>query len=100
MLCLNLVDKYFIEEWGSIDINKSDYWRTQYNNCKEFMGKNPSFKPRVKYNSPSLSGTNKVDGQPIETMSETMCEVYLKQAIENENYELAEKLRKRLERFR
>jgi hypothetical protein len=31
---------------------------------------------------------------------EIMCEVYLKQAISQENYELADKLRKRMERFR
>ena len=41
-----------------------------------------------------------IDGQPIETLSETMCEVYLKKAIAEENYELADKLRKRMERFR
>jgi len=29
-----------------------------------------------------------------------MCEIYLKQALESENYELAEMLKKRLENFR
>jgi hypothetical protein len=41
-----------------------------------------------------------IDGQPIETLNEIMCEIYLKQAISQENYELADKLRKRMERFR
>ena len=93
-------NKTFIEEWKSIDVNKSDYWRTQHNNCKNFMGKDPGFNPIVKDKVPSSSDTDMIDGQPIETLSEIMCEVYLKQAIENENYELADKLRKRMERFR
>ena len=95
-----LDNKTFIEEWKSIDVNKSDYWRTQHNNCKNFMGKDPGFNPIVKDKVPSSSDTDMIDGQPIETLSEIMCEVYLKQAIENENYELADKLRKRMERFR
>ena len=90
--------KCFIEEWKSIDTNKSDYWRTQHNNCKNFMGKDPGFTPIV--TDAVSSDTDMIDGQPIETLSETMCEAYLKKAINQENYELAEKLRKRMERFR
>ena len=96
-----LGNKVFVEEWKAIDVNKSNYWRTQYNECKGFMGKDPSFTPVVTDVVPSSSSdTDMIDGQPIETLSEIMCEVYLKQAIQNENYELAEKLRKRMERFR
>jgi len=94
-------NKVFIEEWKAIDMNKSDYWRTQFNNCKGFMGKDPSFTPVVTDVVPSsTSNTDMIDGQPIETLSETMCEAYLRQALNQENYELAEKLRKRMERFR
>jgi hypothetical protein len=95
-----LGNKYFIEEWKSIDVNKSDYWRTQHNNCKNFMGKDPSFNPIVTDKVSSSSDTDMIDGQPIETLNEIMCEIYLKQAISQENYELADKLRKRMERFR
>jgi hypothetical protein len=95
-----LGNKYFIEEWKSIDTNKSDYWRTQHNKCKNFMGKNPSFNPIVTDKVSLSSDIDMIDGQPIETLSEIMCEVYLKQAISQENYELADKLRKRMERFR
>jgi DNA-directed RNA polymerase subunit L len=41
-----------------------------------------------------------VNGKPIELLSEIECEVQLKLAIENEDYTLADKLRKRLEKFR
>ena len=62
------------------------------------MGKDPGFKPIVVMDTvpSSTSNGDMVDGKPIETLSETMCEVYLKQAIENEDYELADKLRKRI----
>jgi hypothetical protein len=65
------------------------------------MGKVPSFRPIVTdIVESSTSNSDMVDGQPIETLSETMCEIYLKKAIEDENYEMADKLRKRMERFR
>jgi hypothetical protein len=41
-----------------------------------------------------------VDGQPIETMNETLCKIHLEKALKEEKYELAEALRKRLENFR
>lgn len=94
-------NKVFIEDWKSLKTNKSDYWRTQHNNCQEYMGKVPSFTPIVTdIVESSTSNSDMVDGQPIETLSETMCEIYLKKAIKDENYEMADKLRKRMERFR
>ena len=63
------------------------------------MGSKPGFNPHVEPEKPNeSSGT--IDGEPIETMSEIKCQVHLKKAIEEENYELADKLRKRLENFR
>ena len=93
-------NKVFIENWKSVKTNKSDYWRTQHNNCQEYMGKNPGFSPVVSHGTETSDNSDMVDGQPIDTLSETLCEVYLKKAIEEENYELADKLRKRMERFR
>lgn len=89
----------FCESWSSIDENKSQKWRDYYSSCQTIMGKNPNFTPEV---SESSSKTNSgiIEGEPIETMTETMCQIYLKKAIEAENYELADKLRKRMENFR
>ena len=64
------------------------------------MGKTPAFNEHVKSSSKSFDSTDSVDGTPIETMSETLCQIHLKRAIEEENYELADKIRKRLENFR
>jgi hypothetical protein len=41
-----------------------------------------------------------VDGKPVETLSEIECEIYLKKALEEEAYELADAIRKRSEKFR
>jgi hypothetical protein len=41
-----------------------------------------------------------VNGKDISSMNETECQAYLDKAIEEEDYELAEKLRKQLEKFR
>ncbi len=46
---------------------------------------------------PSDSGTT--NGKDISSMNETECQAYLKQALEEEDYELAEKIRKQLEKF-
>lgn len=92
-------DKVFCESWSSIDTNKSQVWRDNVSKCTKFMGSKPGFNPHVEPETPNTSSGD-VEGEPIETMNETMCQVYLKKAIEEENYELADKLRKRLENFR
>ena len=40
------------------------------------------------------------NGKPIDVMSEIECEVYLKKALEEEDYDTAELIRKRMEKFR
>jgi hypothetical protein len=42
---------------------------------------------------------NKTNGKDITSMNETECQSYLNKAIEDENYELADKIRKQLEKF-
>lgn len=44
--------------------------------------------------------SGKTNGKDISSMNETECQAYLTRAIEEEDYELAEKLRKQLEKFR
>ena len=48
----------------------------------------------------SSTSKDKVNGKPIEVLSEIECEVQLKLAIEKEDYDLADKIRKRMEKFR
>ena len=42
----------------------------------------------------------KTNGKDISSMNETECQAYLTRAIEEEDYELAEKIRKQLEKFK
>ena len=46
------------------------------------------------------SDSDITNGKDISSMNETECQVYLNQALEEEDYELAEKIRKQLEKFR
>jgi hypothetical protein len=85
--------------WDCFSDNKSAIWRRNYDNCKLSMGVDPGFNSEVKDSSSSLSG-KKVEGKSIELLSEVECEVYLKKAIENEDYDTAELIRKRMEKFR
>jgi hypothetical protein len=83
-------------DWDTLRFNKSATWRRNWNECKEYMGeKKPGFSPGLK-----TSTHLKVDGKPVETLTEVECEVYLKRALEEENYELATAIRKRAEKFR
>jgi hypothetical protein len=84
--------------WDCFNDNKSAIWRRNYENCKSSMGVEPGFNPSISDTS-SLSG-KKVEGKPIELLSEVECEVYLKKAIEDEDYDMAELIRKRMEKFR
>jgi phenylpropionate dioxygenase-like ring-hydroxylating dioxygenase large terminal subunit len=96
----NVGGKVFCEEWSSVDINKSQKWRDYYTSCEEFMGMEPGFDKGVREGNTSKNISDMIDGHPIATMTETLCQVYLNKAIQEENYELADKLRKRMENFR
>ena len=85
-------------EWGVLLTNKSDVWRQNYEEAKKVMGVNPGFSGGIGDESESTG--KKVDGKPVDLMNEIECEVYLKQAIENEDYDTAELIKKRMEKFR
>lgn len=99
---LSIGKKVFKEDYESVQHNKSDAWRKNYERSKKFMGADPAFSPTVEPDSVSgeVGEKDMIDGEPIETMNETLCQIYLNQALEEKDFELAEKLRKRLERFR
>jgi hypothetical protein len=86
--------------WDCFKDNKSAIWRRNYENCKSTMGVEPGFKPSVNDTSSSTLSGKKYDGKPIELLTEVECEVYLKKAIEDEDYDAAELIRKRMEKFR
>jgi hypothetical protein len=48
----------------------------------------------------SETDNGKTNGKDISSMNETECQAYLNMAIQEENYELADKIRKQLEKFR
>lgn len=83
--------------WDKYNFNKSAVWRANYDECKKAMGKDPDFTRGLTSNN---TIGKKVDGKPIELLSEVECEVYLKQSLANEDYETAELIRKRMEKFR
>jgi len=85
-------------DWDVLRDNKSDLWRQNYEEAKKVMGVNPGFSGGVGDESETTG--KKVDGKPVDLMSEIECEVYLKQAIENEDYDTAELIKKRMEKFR
>ena len=85
-------------DWDVLLNNKSDLWRQNYEEAKKVMGVNPGFSGGVGDESESTG--KKVDGKPVDLMSEIECEVYLKQAIKNEDYDTAELIKKRMEKFR
>ena len=92
-------------KWCEMKENKSALWRNNFNEAKKVMGTDPAFdagvdqtERNVGTTSHGISGT--VDGKPIELLSEVECEVYLKKAVETEDYKVAEQIRKRMEHFR
>ena len=48
----------------------------------------------------SSKDDNKTNGKNIDTMNETECNAYLNKAIEEEDYELAEKIKRRLKELK
>lgn len=84
-------------EWSKFKFNKSSLWRRNHKSCEDYMGTQPGFKPGLKN---EVSGKSNVNGKPIELLSEVECQVFLKQALEEENYELAETIKKQMEKYR
>lgn len=85
-------------EWSCFDANKSALWRRNYEECKKYMGVDPGFNAElIESNSNSKA---KIHGKTIELLSEVECEVYLKIAINEEDYDTAELIKRRMEKFR
>jgi len=84
-------------EWKRLDFNKSATWRRNHQSCEKAMGKKPGFSPEL---GKTTSSSQKIDGKHIELLTEIECQIYLKQALETEDYELAEKIKKQMEKYR
>ena len=83
--------------WDCLNFNKDAGWRENFEEAKKVMGCDPEFPNGV---GTSSTSKGKVNGKLIEVLSEIECEVQLKLAIEKEDYDLADRIRKRMEKFR
>ena len=61
------------------------------------MKTEPGFKPELRDGS---SKSDVCDGKVIELMSEIECQVYLKLALESEDFETASKIREQMKKYR
>lgn len=87
--------------WDELSVNKSALWRRNYDEAKKVMGVDPGFSRVVSVSSVGkTSGGKTYDGKVIELLNEIECQVYLKKALEDEDFEVAELIKKRLEKFR
>jgi len=91
-------DMVYQVNWSVMVFNKSATWRKNYEEAKKVMGCEPGFNGGVSESSESTG--KKVDGKPVDLMTEIECEVYLKKALDVEDYDTAELIKKRMEKFR
>lgn len=91
-------DMVYKVNWSIMDFNKSYIWRKNYEDAKKVMGCDPGFSGGIGDSSETTG--KKVDGKPVDLMNEIECEVYLKKAIEKEDFDTAELIKKRMEKFR
>jgi len=88
-------------EWSCFEANKSALWRRNYDECKKSMGVKPGFSSEIGNESiNSLSNGDKIDGKPIILLTEIECQVYLEKAINAEDYNTAEKIKRQMEKYR
>jgi hypothetical protein len=91
-------DMVYQVNWSVMNFNKSATWRKNYEEAKKVMGCDPAFSGGV---GDSSESTGRIyDGKPIDLMNEIECEVYLKKALSEEDYDTAELIKKRMEKFR
>lgn len=91
-------DMVYQVNWSVMNFNKSYTWRKNYDDAKKVMGCDPAFSGGVGESNNSIGRI--YNGKPIDVMSEIECEVYLKKALSEEDYDTAELIRKRMEKFR
>ena len=91
-------DMIYQVDWSVMNFNKSATWRKNYDEAKKVMGCDPGFSNSVGEESESTGKT--YSGKPIDLMNEIECEVYLKKALDEEDYDTAELIKKRMEKFR
>jgi hypothetical protein len=91
-------DMVYQVNWSVMNFNKSATWRQNYEEAKKVMGCEPGFTGGVSESSKSTGKT--YSGKPIDLMTEIECEVYLKKALDAEDYDTAELIKKRMEKFR
>jgi len=85
-------------EWNRFNFNKSAVWRRNYKNCGDYMnGVKPGFNAVIK---PSSKIKIEIDGKAVELLTEIECQIYLKKALDSEDYELAESIKKQMEKYR
>ncbi len=89
-------------DYDEITHNKSLTWRQNYDDCEKFMGgQKPAFSRNIKQEEFGNGGSDKkIHGKHISELTETECQVYLKECIENEWYEKAEMIKKQMEKYR
>jgi hypothetical protein len=91
-------------DYNVIDFNKSLTWRQNYDSCEKFMkGQKPAFKGNIEqeeYCDGDGTVDEKIHGKYISELTETECQVYLKECVENEWYEKAEMIKKQMEKYR
>lgn len=86
-------------DYEYLNYNKSALWRRHYKSCELFMGKSPSFDPRVTINNKKGNITI-IHGKSIESLTETECQIYLNECLKNEDYETAELIKKQMGKYR
>lgn len=85
--------------WGNYRRNISNDWRDKWDECKKDMNKEPAFIRDTPFKDNKSDGTTYY-GISIEMMSEIECDTYLKLAIEEQQYDIAAKIRDRRKSFR
>jgi hypothetical protein len=94
-------DKIKIIKMRYLINNKSAKRREYYIKCNEFMGFSPGFKKELVYIEKKIEVKNNIlNNKSVESLTEIECQIYLKSAIEQEDYMLAEKIRKQMEKYR
>ena len=98
---LDLGDDYITKYgWGKVKTNKSALWRRNFKECESAMGKKPGFSSKIHDDAvDSNNSTDMVDGKSIILLTEVECQAYLKQFIDKEDYVMAEKIRKQMEKY-
>lgn len=97
---ISIEDNFYKVAYSDIANNKSKDFREMEERIRKTMNKPDLDLSELTNNKEARPGMSFLDGKHVELLTEIECQVYLKKALDADQFEVASKIRDRMKNFR